>query len=114
MALLAVTTSGAAFTPVAAAVGGDEFPNDGMTVLWFQNTSGAPITVTFEKVKAAIDPDPQVIDRPLVVAAGAMVISKACEPEWFNTSLGRAQVTYSGVTGLTVAALRIPNARPVP
>jgi hypothetical protein len=95
--------------PVSANGGGDSFPNDGYTVFYVKNGGGAPITVTFDSPgftapsgSLAVDADYQV-----TVAAGAEKwIGPFTDKQRFNDANGRVAVAYSGVTSVTVQALR--------
>lgn len=111
MAILAVaqtSLAGVALGAVAAAGGGDSFQNDGATALYVKNGSGAPITVTADAPNAdnfgIID---NAHDSPATIAAGAERLLGPFPPGRFNDANGRVQLTYSGVTSLTVAPFRI-------
>lgn len=94
---------------VNAAGGGDSFPNDGYTVLYVKNGSGGAITVTIDGVGAG--PESAVAYNPDVavsVAAGAeRLIGPFTDKARFNDVNGRVNVSYSGVTSLTVAPVRV-------
>lgn len=105
MATLSVFTSdlnGLAFTPVAAAGGGDDFPNDGNTVFYVTNGSGGSITVTANSVTAC----DQGFDHDIVntVANGATEIMGPFPTARFGDSVA---ITYSGVTSVTVKPLKV-------
>lgn len=111
MAILTVaqtSLAGVALGAVAAAGGGDSFPNDGATALYVKNGSGAPITVTADAPNAdnfgVVDASH---DSAVAVAAGAERLLGPYPPGRFNDANGRVQLTYSGVTSLTVAPFRI-------
>lgn len=98
--------TGAALTFAAAAGGGDSFPNQGRSVLIFRNGSGGPLTVT------ADCPNPDNfgvsgsgLDSVVSVPDGATsdFVWGPFNPARFNDSNGRVQLSYSGVTSLTVA-----------
>lgn len=100
MATLAVQKpglSGGATTLAAAAGAGDNFSNTGVEKLVVNNGSVAPITVTVDS-KA---PCNQGFDHNVVVAvaAGARVEIGPFPTNRFGSSV---DVTYSGVTSLTV------------
>lgn len=97
---------------VAAAGGGDAFLNDGRTFLVVTNGGGAPITVTV------------VVQRTSIPVAGLGSVTFASIPvsvtngttKWiavpsgpYNDANGRVNVTYSGVTSVTVGAVRVPQ-----
>jgi hypothetical protein len=105
MAVLTVqqaSIAGAVVTLAAAAAGGDSFPNDGRTVFHVK-TSGTISTVTFNRTKPCsqgFDHDPAV-----AMAATEERIIGPFPVEQFGPSVG---VTYSSVTGVTVAARSTP------
>lgn len=112
MATLTVTSpisrDGVAAAPVAATAGGggDEFANDGRTYLEVTNGGGSPITVTLD-IKPTVDGG-AVTDRTVAVAAGARKRIGPFPPKLYNDSTtGRAKVTYSGVTSVTVEAFKV-------
>lgn len=107
MAILTVTTpnlAGVLVGNVNAAGGGDSFPNDGRTVFYVNNGGGAPITVTID----AKSIDGMDFENPAIaVAAGAHKLIGPFPPKYFNDVNGRVGVSYSGVTSVTVAAVRV-------
>lgn len=92
----------------AAGAGGDSFPNDGATFLHVKNGGGGPITVTIDDVgsaspeaAAAFDPDPDVS-----VPAGEERMIGPFPKDRFDATDGTGvNVSYSGVTSVTVAAV---------
>lgn len=88
---------------VAADAGGDDFTNDGRTVLWIRNQSGVQITVTgVAKNKCShgfLD------DEVITVDAGEVKKTRRFPVDRFNAGV-LASVTYSAVAGVTVAAMR--------
>lgn len=96
----------------AAAVSGDAYINDGQTFFVVTNGGASPITVTVEVQRTSIAvPGLGTVtfaDIPVTVAAGATKwIAVPKGP--YNDSNGRAQVTYSAVTSVTVGAVRVPQ-----
>lgn len=91
---------------VAATVSGDEFLNAGTTGFWVKNTGGASRTVTFQ---AAHDCNYGVEHDAAVAVADGFTgfIATRFNAQRFNDDNGRVQVTYSAVTGLVVAAVRL-------
>jgi hypothetical protein len=91
--------------------GGDSFPNDGYTCLLITNGSGAPITVTFADGPGAVSPEGAVAfnaDVAVAVPAGASrLVGPFTDKARFNDVNGRVVVTYSGITSLTVKAIRM-------
>jgi hypothetical protein len=91
----------------AAAAGGDSFANDGHTFLKVANGGGGGITVTVDSVQVCSHGFDHNQPDAAAVAAGA--------ERWFGpfptTRFGSScAVTYSGVTTVTVAAVRLPTA----
>jgi hypothetical protein len=110
MATLTVYTSddaGTAVTFAAAAGGGDQMPNNGKTILMVTNGGGGSIDVTVTP-QATVFGGYSLANVVVAVAAGATKILGPYAPEYFNNSSGRAVITYSGVTSVTVAALGLP------
>lgn len=89
----------------AAAAGGDEYANDGETVLLIKNDDASGHTATFADQKTYRGYT--VEDPTVTVANGDIGAGPALDPSIFNDSNGRVQVTYDGVTSLSVAAVRI-------
>lgn len=91
-------------TYAAAAAGGDVFANDGMTFFHVKNGSGADITVTFDSlVNSNYGTD---VNPAVVVTAGEERMIGLFPKDRFNNASGQVAVSYSGVTSLTVAAIR--------
>ncbi len=96
--------TGAALAYQAAQAGGDYIQNDtGRVVLHAKNGSGSAITVTV----ASQRPCDQGSTHNLVVSvpAGGDRMIGPLPTARFNDEDGRVQITYSGVTSLTVAAI---------
>lgn len=112
MATLTVQDSAQAGLEVsfdAAAGGGDEFANaNGNTILLVNNGDGSPVTVTI--VTQSTYQGLALADQAVVVAAGEIEAIGPFNTDDFNDSNGRVQVTYSGVTSLTVAAVKVRQA----
>ena len=98
--------TGLATTYAAAAGGGDEFPNDGRTMLHVKNGGGAGITVTVNsRVNCSQGYDHDSVSS---IGAGAEAMIGPFDLTRFNdTTTNRAAVTYSGVTTVTVAAVKV-------
>lgn len=91
----------------AAAGGGDDFANDGAkTFVYFKNGSGGAITVTFDDTGSASPSGAKAFnaDVDVTVPAGGESCIGPFPQSRFGSSVG---MTYSGVTSLTVAALRL-------
>ena len=89
----------------ACAGGGDEFVNDGNVIAYIENGSGGDITVTFATPKTV--EGLAVADAAVVVTAAEARFVGPFDPAVFNDSAGKVQVTYSGVTSLTMALVRV-------
>jgi len=100
-----ISKAGVTMTLSAAAGGGDAFANDGKTTLVANNGSGGDITITL--VTQATTDGLAVADRTWVVQAGALEAIADLDPDIYNDTSGLVQVTYSGVTSLTVGAFRL-------
>ena len=88
---------------------GDEFANDGKTFVEVKNGSGSPITVTLD-IKQTVD-GAAVTDPTVTVADG---ITKAIGPFitgiYNDSSTGRAKVTCSATSSVTIKVLRVTPA----
>ena len=87
---------------------GDDCATGAGVFLLVRNTDAAAKTVTLVTPQL-IDGDLAVADRPFTIAAttGESVIPVS--DLYRNPSTGRASITYSAVTGLTVAVVRVPT-----
>ena len=104
-----IATTGLAPTYAAAAAGGDAFYNDGATYFHVKNGSGASINVTVNSITAC----DQGFDHDQVVAVGAgaeKIIGPFPSQRWNDTS-NNVNVSYSAVTTVTVAAVKLPVTR---
>src|SRR5687768_50942 len=105
MAVLVVKEPGIApvvSTLVAAAGGGDSFPNTGVERFRVRNNDAASKTVTITAQNAAGCPAGTLHNIVLTVAAGAEQCVKNLPPARFNDANGRVVVTYSAVTSVFV------------
>lgn len=97
---------------VAATAGGDEYVNDEHTVLYVNNASAGSVTVTITAQKTEVRKPGYgtlaIANIAVAVPAGGRRLVKA-PPAAYNDADGRAQVTYSAATSVTVAALRAPR-----
>jgi hypothetical protein len=107
MALIAaqtVSAAGLAPTYTAASAGGDQAPVGGGYFLEVRNGGGASITVTV--VTPGTIKGLAIADTTLTItAAGTGVIPM--DTIYRNPSTGRADISYSGVTSVTVAVLQV-------
>lgn len=107
---LTVQTTAAAGITAAAAVAADAtgnyFTNTGREWVSFTNGSGSPITATvvtqntYNVSSAAY----AIADLAIVVGASTTVLAGPFDRTLFNDANSRVQITYSGVTSLTVKA----------
>jgi hypothetical protein len=95
----------------AAAGGGDSFPNNGVQFLAVRNAGGAPINVTFVGQKPCSLGVAGTTAHDTVVAItndSKVYMLGPFRTDRYNDANGRVQVSYSGVTSLTVAAFALP------
>lgn len=109
MALLtpqAIPSGGLAATYAAASVGGDTVPNaeDGRVFLHVKNGGGSAVTVTVGDPGRTPAGNPGTPSGVSVPAAGDRFIP--LQVGVVDASDGLVDVTYSGITSVTVAALR--------
>lgn len=88
-----------------ATSGGDDCATGAGVLLVVNNGSGGSITVTLATPET-VDGDLTVQDRAVAVAAGAEAVIPVTD-RYRNPSTGRCAITYSGVTSLTVAVIRV-------
>jgi hypothetical protein len=111
----AVGMTGAAVTLVAAAGGGDLYlPFDGdRSWLWIKNGGGVSVTVTITVAGTTYGQNNA--DVPVVVAAGAERLIGPLVPELAGAdTLGTVGFSYSGVTSVTVAVVRLETSAVYP
>lgn len=111
MALLAVqsiTRAGLASAYAAAAGGGDTFLPDGRTFLHVKNASGGAITVTIVTPRTDAYGN-AIADNTVSVPAttGDRMIGPFPAEAYADPTTGLANITYSGVTSLTVGAFQL-------
>ncbi len=105
-----ITQAGTTLTAAAAAGGGDTVIPGDNTFLYVKNAGVGSIDVT---VDDPVTPSPTAAttfnpDAKITVAAGAeKLIGPLRASRFANPSTGLVNVTYSGVTSVTVAALAI-------
>ena len=86
----------------SAAAGGDEVANDEITFLHVKNGSGGSIDVTIQ-TPGTID-GLAITDRTVAVPAGEERMMGPFPAAYYGSSLA---ISYSGVTSLTIAAIRL-------
>lgn len=100
-------------TYVAASGGGDTVPNDGETFLHVKNGGVGSINVTVAAAVATVFKEGfgTLVRGNIVVAVpnGAERFIGPFPPSAFNDVNGSVPITYSGVTSVTVAALKVPK-----
>ena len=106
LTVLEVSRAGVSGALTAAAGGGDSFANDGRTYFDVNNGGGSPITVTFV-TQQTVD-GLAVADLAVAVSNGVRSKIGPFPPGIYNDANGRVQVTYSGVTTVTVNPFRVP------
>lgn len=105
----AITRAGTIITPVAATGGGDAMSCGANNFLRVVNGGGGSINVTIAIVAGAT-PWPNAAYTSTVVAVGAGVtkdIGPIPSGLYQDATTGLAQITYSGVTTVTVAAIQL-------
>lgn len=111
MAILTTQTispSGTSPTYQAAAVGGDKVRPNERTFIHVRNGGGASITVTVDDALSQAPSGAKEFDADLSVViepSGNRMIGPL-PPARFRGTDGYASVTYTGVTSVTIAALR--------
>lgn len=107
-----ITEAGLEASYASAASGGDQVANDGRTVLHVKNAGGAArtVTVTAQDSSESVPGFGTMTRADIAVAvpdAGDRFIGPL-PLEAFNDAAGNIQISYSAVTGVTIAALRLP------
>lgn len=105
LAAQSVATAGLTPTYAAAAGGGDTAPIGTNLLLHVINGGGSSVTVTL--VTPGTSGGLAIADTALTVAAGASAFVPL-RAVYRNPVTGRAAITYSGVTSVTVAVLQLP------
>lgn len=98
-------------TLAAASGGGDAFVNDGRTFLMVTNGGGGSINVTLvvQRANVKVPGAGTVVFTSIVTAVPNGTTRFIAVPTGpYNDANGRVQVTYSGVTSVTVGAFRVP------
>jgi len=103
-----MTISGLVETYVAAAAGGDTFANDGKTFLRVKNGGGSSINVTLSSQVTDPAAGTAVADKVVAVANGVDAMIGPVNQKGFNSG-GNVSVAYSGVTSVTVAAIKLTD-----
>lgn len=110
MAILTVKQPGpntaVALDAVAAASGGDKFLNDGRIVIYVKSTNATTHTITIT-TPASLLGSIAIADVTFTVAQNEEKIIGPFPPRYFNDGQGYCNLTYSGVTNLTVSAVKM-------
>lgn len=102
-----ITRVGTAVTPVAAGAGGDKMAPSDDSFLIVVNGGGGAITVTVATPGTALT-DVGIADLSVSVGAGLTRYIGPLPYAYFaNPTDGLCDITYSGVTTVTVAAVRL-------
>lgn len=81
---------------VAATSGGDDFPNDGVTALYINN-AGSTITLTVDSIPGLT----------YTITGGKYFLIPPFPPAKFNDDTSKVRLSYSSVTSVKVAAVRM-------
>lgn len=104
-----VTRAGVDMAGVAADVAGDEWTNTGQEFIEIKNGGASPITATLD-IKSTVD-GAVVTDPTVSVAAGATkMIGPFPSAYYTDATTGRAKVTYSAVTSVTIKVVKLTTA----
>ncbi|OGD18839.1 MAG: hypothetical protein A2Y70_00600 [Candidatus Aminicenantes bacterium RBG_13_64_14] len=90
----------------AATAGGDEFVNSGREFIHVKNGHTSPQTVTVNSQTVCNQGYDH--DAPVVIPASEERMIGPFPKGRFDDANGKVQITYSGVTALTIAAVRVP------
>jgi len=105
-----ITRAGVAQTYGAAAGGGDGMECGANMFLQVKNGSGAPITVTLNVPAARVYEPNVAITSPTVsipATTGDKMIGPIDAATFADPTTGLCSITYSGVSSLTVAAIKL-------
>lgn len=103
--LTPVSTAGTLLGAAACAAGGDQMLNDGRTILYFKNTDVGTVTIT--AVTSSTVAGLAIADVAFTLIQNAERVIGPFEPRYWNDASGYVLLTYSAVTALTVAAIRV-------
>jgi hypothetical protein len=103
-----VKRSGVGPTYAACTGGGDRFTPSATTILHVKNGSGGALTVTVPATKVPA-PDMVITNNVVSVPASGERMMGPFPPDIFQATdgSGLADITYSGVTSLTIAAVQV-------
>lgn len=105
------TDTGADITFTACGAGGDQFLNSASTIIIVKNDDAAAktVTVTAQSTSTTANGYGTVTkeDSVFEVGAGEQAILGSFGNRAFNDANGYVQITYSAVTSLSIAALKV-------
>lgn len=101
---LSVTRAGTTLATASAAGGGDSFLNTGTEMLYVANGGVGSITVTIA-VQTTVDGQ-AVPGRTVTVSNGVTKLIGPFPTPNYNDANGLVQISYSGVTSVTVAVIK--------
>ncbi len=104
LTLNVVARAGVTVSLASAAVGGDEFVNTGQEFFMITNGGGS-INVTISTPNS-VDGN-AIADLVVVVGAGVTMFIGPFPKGTYNDSANKVQITYSGVTTVTVGVFRV-------
>ena len=99
-----VTQAGTTLAFAACAGGGDTFINDGNTFLYVKNGSGGALTVTI--ATPGLYRGATITAQAVSVEAGSEKCIKPFPQEITQPGAATTNITYSGVTSLTIAVVK--------
>ena len=91
----------------ACAGGGDYFANTGAEFIYINNASVGSITLTIAFASTATVDGQSATNRTVVLSASEEDLIGPFPTHLYNDANGRVQLTYSGVTSLTIAILKL-------
>lgn len=104
LAQYVVDADGGKPTFVAAAGGGDTVIGGGTSFIIIKNSDGSPHTATL--VTPGTVAGHAIADQDIIVAATTGEEWVAVGDEYINPATGRCSITYTAVTGVTIASVR--------
>jgi hypothetical protein len=96
-------------TVEAVAAGGDSFPNDGKTFVWYQNDHATEVRTLTVVTQKTVDGKAVADDTVGVEAADDLAFVGPFPPSIYNDANGRVQVTYSDAgADQQIGVIRLP------
>jgi hypothetical protein len=111
LATQSITRAGAAPSYAAATGGGDRFTPGQRTFLHVKNGSGGALTVTVSSQSRSVIPNVSITSLAVSVPAAGERMIGPLPPEIFMATdgTGLGDITYSGVTSLTVGVFDLTS-----